>query len=191
MTGHSLTDWHKCPRRWPPPGVPTGLPSAPPHPESYASPSCAAMSWPTHCPAHAYDRDQGGPGGSVRVGVTETRALVAATAARPSLLVAGATGAGKAAVLWSLIAGIAPAVRTGQVRLCVIDPKGGMELGRGSDPVHACSPTTPPAPPSTCCGDWSRSCTGGANRLRGHTRLHTPTPSEPLFVRDRSMRSLR
>ena len=31
--------------------------------------------------------------------------------------------------LWSLIAGIAPAVRTGKARLCVIDPKGGMELG--------------------------------------------------------------
>src|SRR6516165_1988372 len=48
------------------------------------------------------------------------------------LLVAGATGAGKGSVLWSLIAGLAPDVKTGRVRLCVIDPKGGMELGPGA-----------------------------------------------------------
>ncbi len=38
VTGHSLTDWHINPRRWLPPGVPTGLLSARLRPESYASP---------------------------------------------------------------------------------------------------------------------------------------------------------
>jgi len=31
-------------------------------------------------------------------------------------------------VVWSLIAGLAPAIRAGSVRLCVIDPKGGIGL---------------------------------------------------------------
>ena len=47
------------------------------------------------------------------------------------ILVAGATGSGKGSVLWSIIAGLAPGVRVGWVRLLVIDPKGGMEFGRG------------------------------------------------------------
>jgi S-DNA-T family DNA segregation ATPase FtsK/SpoIIIE len=36
-------------------------------------------------------------------------------------------------VLWSIIAGLAPGVRVGWVRLLVIDPKGGMEFGRGQN----------------------------------------------------------
>lgn len=96
-------------------------------------------------------------------------------------LVAGATGAGKGSVLQSLIAGLAPDVKTGRVRLCVVDPKGGMELGAGA-PMFSF---------------FSHDATGQtlevlralvdlmherANRLRGHTRLHTPTKTDPLFV---------
>lgn len=47
------------------------------------------------------------------------------------LLVGGATGAGKGSVLWSLLAGLAPGIRDGLVRVWAIDPKGGMELGAG------------------------------------------------------------
>ena len=47
------------------------------------------------------------------------------------ILVAGATGSGKGSVLWSIISGLAPGVRAGWVRLLVVDPKGGMEFGRG------------------------------------------------------------
>lgn len=46
-------------------------------------------------------------------------------------LVAGATGAGKGSVLWSLVHGLAPAVIEGWVQIWAIDPKGGMELGLG------------------------------------------------------------
>ena len=69
---------------------------------------------------------------AVPVGMTETGPSWRVPLLGHHLLVAGATGAGKGSVLWSLIAGIAPAVRTGQARLCVIDPKGGMELGAGA-----------------------------------------------------------
>ncbi len=47
------------------------------------------------------------------------------------LLLAGATGAGKSSVLWSLINGLSARIRSGTVQVWAIDPKGGMELGRG------------------------------------------------------------
>ncbi|QKE82754.1 FtsK/SpoIIIE domain-containing protein [Arthrobacter sp. NEB 688] len=46
-------------------------------------------------------------------------------------LIAGATGAGKGSVLWSLIHGLSPAIKQGWVQVWAIDPKGGMELGLG------------------------------------------------------------
>ena len=118
---------------------------------------------------------------AVRAGVTETRQWWGVPVLGHHVLVAGATGAGKGSVLWSLIAGLAPAVRTGQVRLCVIDPKGGMELGAGAPLFsvfsHDATGTTV---------ELLRTLVGlmheRANRLRGRTRLHAPTPAEPLFV---------
>jgi DNA segregation ATPase FtsK/SpoIIIE, S-DNA-T family len=47
------------------------------------------------------------------------------------VLIAGASGAGKGSVLWSLIRSLAPAIKTGTVRLRGVDPKGGMELYPG------------------------------------------------------------
>jgi S-DNA-T family DNA segregation ATPase FtsK/SpoIIIE len=47
------------------------------------------------------------------------------------LLIAGATGSGKGSVLWSLLRGLAPEIRSGRVAVWAIDPKGGMELGPG------------------------------------------------------------
>ena len=97
------------------------------------------------------------------------------------ILIAGATGAGKGSVLWSLIAGLAPEVKAGRVRLCVIDPKGGMELGAGAPLFTAFSHD---ATEGTM--DVLRILVGvmhdRANRLRGQSRLHSPTPAEPLFV---------
>ncbi len=46
-------------------------------------------------------------------------------------LIAGATGAGKGSVLWSLMQGLSPAIAEGWVQVWAIDPKGGMELGLG------------------------------------------------------------
>jgi len=118
---------------------------------------------------------------AIPLGVTETGTPWQLGVLGHHILVAGATGAGKGSVLWSLIAGLAADVKTGRVRLCVIDPKGGMELGAGA-PMFSF---------------FSHDATGRtlellralvelmhqrANRLRGKTRLHTPTVAEPLFV---------
>lgn len=63
------------------------------------------------------------------------------------LLIAGATGAGKGSILWSLLYGLAPDISAGRVQVWAIDPKGGMELRPGlplfsrfedSDPESMC-----------------------------------------------------
>jgi len=46
-------------------------------------------------------------------------------------LIAGATGAGKGSVLWSMVHGLAQGIEEGWVEVWAIDPKGGMELGLG------------------------------------------------------------
>lgn len=47
------------------------------------------------------------------------------------LLIAGATGAGKSSILWSLLRGLTPGVHAHTVQIWAIDPKGGMELRPG------------------------------------------------------------
>jgi S-DNA-T family DNA segregation ATPase FtsK/SpoIIIE len=97
------------------------------------------------------------------------------------ILAAGATGAGKGSVLWSLITALAPDVKRGRVRLWVIDPKGGMELGAGAPLFtrfcyHTGQSTV------ELLRELVELMQTRATRLRGHTRLHTPTPAEPLIV---------
>jgi S-DNA-T family DNA segregation ATPase FtsK/SpoIIIE len=97
------------------------------------------------------------------------------------ILVAGATGAGKGSVLWSLISGVAPGIRAGTVRLLVVDPKGGMEFGRGQGLFSGFAYDN-----GDCTLALLRAATKvmqqRAQRLRGHTRLHTPSASAPLIV---------
>ncbi len=52
------------------------------------------------------------------------------------VLVAGVTDAGKSSVAWSALWALAPAIRTGQVQVFGIDPKGGMELGKAPRLFH-------------------------------------------------------
>ena len=98
------------------------------------------------------------------------------------ILIAGATGSGKGSVVWSLIAALAPAVRAGSVQLCVIDPKGGMEFGRGADVVRRVRLRQRRRRHSGCCARSLTVMQQRAARLRGRTRLHAPTVAEPLIV---------
>nr|MDT0663853.1 FtsK/SpoIIIE domain-containing protein [Micromonospora sp. DSM 115978] len=96
------------------------------------------------------------------------------------VLVAGATGSGKGSVLWSTVRGLGPAVRAGLVELWVADPKGGMELAFG-EPMFARF-----AHDTASIADLLDDAVGvmqeRAGRLRGVSRLHTPTVAEPLVV---------
>ncbi|WP_078285585.1 FtsK/SpoIIIE domain-containing protein [Mycobacteroides chelonae] len=118
---------------------------------------------------------------AIPVGVTENHAVWRLPILGHHILVAGATGAGKGSVLWALIAGLAPDVKTGRVRLCVIDPKGGMELGAG-EPMFSFFAHDATGQTLELLRALVDLMHERANRLRGHTRLHTPTKTDPLFV---------
>ena len=117
----------------------------------------------------------------LRLGVTDAGRWWNLPVLGQHILVAGATGSGKGSVLWSIVAGLAPGVRTGWVRLLVVDPKGGMEFGRGHTLFNGFAHDN---------GEHTlallRAATNvmqlRAQRLRGQTRLHAPTTAEPLIV---------
>ncbi len=74
---------------------------------------------------------------AVPVGVTEDHDLWRLRVLYGHILLAGATGAGKGSVLWSVLAGLGPAILAGLVRVVMCDPKGGAEFGRGENRLFA------------------------------------------------------
>ncbi|ASO18933.1 S-DNA-T family DNA segregation ATPase FtsK/SpoIIIE [Actinoalloteichus hoggarensis] len=72
----------------------------------------------------------------VPVGVTEAGRPWLLRLLGSHILAVGATGAGKASVVWSLLWSLAPLLRSGLVRVYGIDPKGGMELGKAPGLFH-------------------------------------------------------
>ncbi len=104
------------------------------------------------------------------------------------LLVVGATGAGKGSVVWSTLNALGPAIRDGLVVVWCLDPKGGMELapGRGlfarfvyGDPDEG---TDYEAEFARVLEDAVGVMRRRQSVLRGVTRLHEPTVSEPLLL---------
>lgn len=96
------------------------------------------------------------------------------------VLVAGATGAGKGSVLWSIVRALAPAIRAGLVEVWACDPKGGMELAFG-EPLFARFATDTDSI-NELLSDAVQRMTRRTGRLRGVSRLHKPTPGDPLIV---------
>ncbi|MFI9506197.1 FtsK/SpoIIIE domain-containing protein [Nocardia sp. NPDC052566] len=70
---------------------------------------------------------------AVPVGITEYGALWLLKILYVHILLAGAMGSGKGSVLWSILRGVGPAIKTGLVDVWVADPKGGAEFGRGEN----------------------------------------------------------
>ncbi|MEU7679725.1 FtsK/SpoIIIE domain-containing protein [Micromonospora taraxaci] len=103
------------------------------------------------------------------------------------LLIAGATGAGKGSVLWSIIAALGPGIRSGLVQVWALDPKGGMELaaGRrlfakfcyGGDDTIGWESAFAEVLDEAVERMRSRQAT-----MRGFSRLHKPTVDEPFIV---------
>ncbi|MGX5694805.1 FtsK/SpoIIIE domain-containing protein [Agromyces soli] len=69
---------------------------------------------------------------AVPLGLTEAGALWTMRLG-PQTLVAGSSGSGKASLVWGLILGLAPAIKTGLVQVHGIDLKSAMELGMGTE----------------------------------------------------------
>jgi S-DNA-T family DNA segregation ATPase FtsK/SpoIIIE len=98
------------------------------------------------------------------------------------LLIAGATGAGKASLLWSLVRAMLPAMQLGLVRVLAADPKL-MELAFGrvifeAYGAYAADPGAITDMLEAAVADMQ----GRAARFAGRRRDHTPTVDEPFVV---------
>lgn len=115
------------------------------------------------------------------VGVTDTGTPWRLPIQGHHILVAGSTGSGKSSVVQSLVAGLAPAVRSGLVQLCVIDPKGGMEFARGAG-LFTVFAADRAEQTLVLLRGLVKLMDGRTQLLRGHTRTHTPSVEDPLTV---------
>lgn len=104
------------------------------------------------------------------------------------VLVVGATGAGKGSVLWSIVAALGPALRDRTSQVWALDPKGGMELGGGRS-LFERFVYGDPEDEAVYELDFARTLEDAVevmrrrqSELRGVSRLHTPSPDEPLIV---------
>ena len=98
------------------------------------------------------------------------------------VLIAGATGAGKASLLWSLIRAMFPLMQAGLVRVLAADPKL-MELAYGrvifdTYGSYAADPESIAVMLETAVADMQ----ARAARFAGVQRDHTPTPEDPFTV---------
>jgi len=98
------------------------------------------------------------------------------------VLVAGATGAGKASLLWGLVRAMFPLMRSGLVRVLAADPKL-MELAYGriifdTYGAYAADPDAIVAMLEAAVADMQVR----AAMFAGHQRDHTPTRDHPLTV---------
>jgi S-DNA-T family DNA segregation ATPase FtsK/SpoIIIE len=114
------------------------------------------------------------------------------------VLVVGATGAGKGSVVWSTLHALGPAIRDDLVSVWCLDPKGGMELAPGRGLFARFVYGDPDEGPAEVGGvggggsyevEFARVLEDAVtvmrrrqSALRGKTRLHTPTVSEPLVL---------
>jgi DNA segregation ATPase FtsK/SpoIIIE, S-DNA-T family len=98
------------------------------------------------------------------------------------VLLAGATGAGKASLLWGLIRALFPLMCSGLVRVLAADPKL-MELAYGrvifeSYGAYAADPVSVAVMLDQAVADMQ----ARAARFAGHQRDHTPTAEHPFTV---------
>jgi S-DNA-T family DNA segregation ATPase FtsK/SpoIIIE len=103
------------------------------------------------------------------------------------ILVAGIMGSGKGSVIWSIMRGVAPAIRDGRVVVWGIDPKGGMELKLGRGPsgdggLFTRYVDSDVKTMGKMLADAVTEMDKRAKRLAGTTRLHVPTVEEPLIL---------
>jgi DNA segregation ATPase FtsK/SpoIIIE, S-DNA-T family len=98
----------------------------------------------------------------------------------PHTLIAGCSAAGKGSVFWSVIFGLAPAVRAGHVRVHGIDLKGGMEVRMG-DALFTTLATNAEEAVAVLeqVVSWMRERT---EAYAGRLRSHTPSEEDPLHV---------
>ncbi|MCX4093663.1 FtsK/SpoIIIE domain-containing protein [Nocardia sp. alder85J] len=119
---------------------------------------------------------------AVPIGIREDGGLWRLRLLYGHTLVAGAMGSGKGSVIWSILAGIGPAIKTGLVDVWMADPKGGAEFGRGEDKLFVRFTTDS----TTILAMLAEAVDTMRNRLASMraagTRKHVPTADEPLIL---------
>lgn len=98
----------------------------------------------------------------------------------PHTLVAGSSGSGKASLVWGLILGLAPAIKTGLVEIHGIDLKSAMELGMGRELLTRFAHT--PESAVQLLEEAVASMQERATALSGKTRQHAATVESPHVV---------
>jgi S-DNA-T family DNA segregation ATPase FtsK/SpoIIIE len=95
-------------------------------------------------------------------------------------LVVGCSGSGKGSIFWGVCGGLAPAVSVGLVRLWGVDLKRGVEVGMGRGLFSEVA--TSPAEAVDVLTRLLAVVDERGRRMAGTSRLHQPTPVEPLHV---------
>lgn len=117
----------------------------------------------------------------IPVAVDENRRPIALPLLGNQLLIAGVTGAGKGSCIWSLVAGAQPARDLGLLEIRAVDPKGGMELGIGSNLLDELVDNVDDA--AELLEQAVEDMDDRARRLAAAgIRKLQPTPDEPLVV---------
>lgn len=98
----------------------------------------------------------------------------------PHTLVAGSSGSGKASLVWGLILGLAPAIKSGLVQVHGIDLKSAMELGMGKPLLTRFADSADLA--VQLLEEAVSAMQSRAHALSGTTRQHTPTVESPHVV---------
>ncbi|WP_152361442.1 hypothetical protein [Microlunatus speluncae] len=131
------------------------------------------------------------------IGWTEDHTLYRLPLLGNHTLNVGCTGAGKGSFIWNVGKALGPAVRSGRVRLLGIDPKL-IELPFGEDMFHELitgdvvdeteEPDAAKANEAVLINfaealeRWARLMSDRLKQMKGKSRLHIPTPAEPLYV---------
>ncbi|MGW4774959.1 FtsK/SpoIIIE domain-containing protein [Nocardia sp. NPDC004278] len=98
------------------------------------------------------------------------------------VLIAGGMGSGKSSVLYSLVNGMGPAIRSGRVELRAVDPKGGQELGF-LEPLCSRFECTTPEGMVGLLEETADDMQSAAQKYRAdRVRKPVPTPNNPLVV---------
>jgi S-DNA-T family DNA segregation ATPase FtsK/SpoIIIE len=122
---------------------------------------------------------------AVRVGLRDDGTVWLLRLLGTHVLLIGATGSGKGSVLWSLLAGVGPAIRDGLVRVVGIDPKGGMELGFGRElfaELHTIDGTTGDAQVVAVLEELAAEADHRAGLLAGKVRTLAPSVAMPFLL---------
>ncbi|CQD21020.1 DNA segregation ATPase FtsK/SpoIIIE-like protein [Mycobacterium lentiflavum] len=95
-------------------------------------------------------------------------------------LTVGCSGAGKGSIFWGIAGGLAPAVKSGTVRLFAVDLKYGIEVSVGSALFTKVATTEADAARLLTMLEELLDSRG--RKMAGRARSHTPSTAEPLMV---------